>query len=197
MARSRIVLPRTGPLLALLLLVGCPPAQVEPEAAVPSSAPAAGVIQIQVDPEVKAQVAPKGPSPAEQRVLGALDEGRARAASCYQAAVARDPYLYGEVVLRLALDAQGRVLQAESVMDTVGDRELVSCVERLAQALAYPAPGGEGLTLRYPFLFTSDLTPPEVIRAMQLHHGLLDEERPSVEAGAPEHVPEPGTVETW
>lgn len=184
-----------------LAVIGCAP-KVAPPAAAPEAAsgavPTAGVIEVQVDPVAAAQAKPTGPDKAEQAVLEALVAAQPRATSCYTAALEADPYLYGEVVVRLALDAEGRVLEAVSLMDTVGDRELVSCVERLAHALSYPAPGGEGLSLRYPFLFTSNLTPPEVVRAMKAHHGLIEEGTPgTVDIEAPGRVPDEGTIEGW
>ncbi len=186
--------------LAVLSLVlgGCPPKAPPPEAApVATGVPTAGVISVQVDPAVAAQAKTKGPSRAEEAVLRALDDAQPRAVSCYTAALQNDPNLYGDVVVRLVLDAEGRVTEASSVMDTVGDRELVSCVERLAHALSYPEPGGEGLSLRYPFLFTSNLTPPEVVRAMKVHHGLIHDEPGTADIEAPERQPLQGTVETW
>ena len=186
--------------LFLALSVGCP-AQVPPEAPVPSAGPAptAGVVSVQVDPAAVAQApSSRGPSAAEERVLQVLDGARERAISCYTRALQADPYLYGEVQMRLVLDAEGRVVEASSRMDTVGDLELVRCVERSVQGQHYPAPGGEGLTMRYPFLFTSDLTPPEVVRAMKANAGLLEEEPrgldlETLEGGPTDH----GTVETW
>jgi hypothetical protein len=127
-----------------------------------------------------------------------LDGARERAVSCYTRALQSDPRLYGEVRIRLNLDATGRVVEALSIMDTVGDRELVGCVERLVQAQHYPAPGGEGLSLRYPFLFTSDLTPPEVVRAMKLQHGLIEEELPGLDLETLDGGPTgQGTIDTW
>ena len=185
--------------LASLLCGAClervPPAPAAAPA--PAPVPVAGIVRVQVDPAQRAQAQPKGPSAAELAVLAALDEARPRATSCYQAALVRDPYVYGEVLVRIALDPAGRVEDASAVLDTVGDRELVACVERLTQALRYPAPAGSGLQLRYPFLFSSDLTPPEVVRAMMAQHGLLQEDALEADMEAPERAPAPGTLETW
>jgi hypothetical protein len=195
--------PLTAPATALCLLalaVGCPE-KVPPAAPVPDPGPAptAGVVSVQVNPEAVARAgANRGPGSAEERVLQVLHTARERAVSCYTQALQADPYLYGEVLVRLVLDGEGRVVEASSRMDTVGDLELVHCVERLVQAQQYPAPGGDGLELRYPFLFSSDLTPLEVVRAMKAAHGLLDEEPAgldleTLDGGPTSH----GTVETW
>jgi TonB family protein len=183
--------------VALLALVGCPP-KVPPGVAPPVAAlpPAAGVVQVQVDPTLARQNPARKP-PAEVAALQVLDGARPRAASCYQAALARDVAIHGEVLVRVVIDPGGRVRSVEAVMDTVGDRELVSCVERLVEALRFPAPGQEGLNLRYPFLFSTDLTPPEVVRAMLAAHGLIEEEAQRVDVEDPERESSSGTVETW
>jgi hypothetical protein len=189
------------PLLALSLM-GCPE-QVPPESPVPARTgepPSVGVVSVQVDPEAVARaLAQKGPSDVETAVLAVLDAASERATSCYTQALQSDPYLYGEVVVGLMIDGDGGIARAESVMDTVGDRDLVSCVERTVQAQRFPSPGGEGLELRYPFLFTSDLTPPEVVRAMKAHHGLIEEGKPgTLELETLDGAdPAGGTIDTW
>jgi len=153
---------------------------------------------------VEAQVArPEGAPPPVRPVAGAEGQARAaleaslpRARACYEEALARSAWVYGEVVVRITVRADGTVEDAASVLDTVGDPALVSCVERTAQAASLPAPGAGGLVLRYPFLFTSDVTPPEVVRALRQQYGLLPEDdAPAIEA--PQRAPAPGTVETW
>jgi outer membrane biosynthesis protein TonB len=157
------------------------------------------LVQVQIAPEQKAAAvaAPKGPTPVEEAALRVLDEARPRAATCYQAALARDVNIYGEVLVRIAVGSDGRVTEAASSLDTVGDHDLVTCVEDMVRALSFPAPGGDGLTLRYPFLFSSDLTPPEVVRAMLEQHGLLPQEPADPDIDAPDRIPPSGTVETW
>jgi hypothetical protein len=197
-----MTLPRSLAILLSLTALGCPE-QVPPESAVPSRSgppPSVGVVSVQVDPEAVARaLAERGPSDREVAVLSVLDAARERATSCYTQALQRDPYLYGEVVMGLELGAGGGILEAVSVMDTVGDRDLVNCVERLVQAQRFPAPGAEGLVLRYPFLFTSDLTPPEVVRAMKAHHGLIDEGEPGTLdlETLDGSDPRGGTFDTW
>ncbi len=187
--------------LAALLLAGCLE-KVPPETPVSTSSgtpPAVGVVEVQVDPEAVARaMAERGPSDIELAVLKVLDASIARATSCYTKALQADPYLYGEVIVRLVLDADGGIVEAASSMDTVGDAELVSCVERLVQAQRFPAPGGQGFTLRYPYLFTSDLTPPEVVRAMKVHHGLIEDELPGLDLETLDGAdPSTGTIDTW
>jgi len=194
----------SGSLLAIfatVTLCGCLE-QVPPESAVPAitgTPPSAGLVSVTMDPEALAKaLAERGPSDIEMGVLRVLDTASDRAASCYTKALERDPYLYGEVLLRLDLDAEGRVSQAASSMDTLGDQDLVGCVERLVQALHFPAPGGEGMSLRYPFLFTSDLTPPEVVRAMKANHGLLEDEAPGLDLETLDGAdPSTGMYDTW
>ncbi|MFH1468721.1 MAG: AgmX/PglI C-terminal domain-containing protein [Pseudomonadota bacterium] len=194
-------MPRALPsiLAASVLLCGCPP-KAPPESAVPAGPPpAVGVVQVQIDPvqRAAAAAAPKGPTPVEQAALRVLDEARPRVTTCYQAALARDVNTYGEVLVRIVVDGEGRVTEAAASLDTVGDRELVTCVEDLVRSIAFPAPGAAGLTLRYPFLFSSDLTPPEVVRAMMEQHGLLPREPNDPDVDDPERTPPTGTVETW
>ncbi len=187
--------------VVLALAVGCPE-KAPPESAVqqPGEPPTAGVVSVQVDPEAVARaLAEKGPSEGELAVLRALDGARERAVSCYTQALQKAPYLHGEVLMRLKLDADGQIIEASSRMDTVGDLDLVGCVERLVQAQRYPAPGGQGIELRYPFLFTSDLTPPEVVRAMKANHGLLEgEEQQGLDLDTLDGAdPSTGTIDTW
>ncbi|MBN1335876.1 MAG: AgmX/PglI C-terminal domain-containing protein [Deltaproteobacteria bacterium] len=142
---------------------------------------------------------PGSPEVPAAQVLGgagALESSLPRIRACYDEALARRPEIYGEVVLRIAVQPDGSVQDAVSVLDTVSDPQLVRCVERAAHAARLPAPGPEGLLLRFPYLFTSTRTPPEIVRALQRQHGLLPREEPPA-ADAPPLLPAPGTVETW
>ena len=171
-----------------------------PEPPVPKASSKAGVtlVQVAVDPGAAHVPPPRVDDDAEAAIIAVLDQAQPRAVSCYQAALKRDPYVYGEVLVRLELGDDGALKAAEAVMDTVGDNELVSCVERLVASLRYPRPRSALEAIRYPFLFTSDLTPPEVVRAMKAADGLIEEEEQgTVDVDAPDGGPPVGTVETW
>lgn len=127
----------------------------------------------------------------------AIDAAQPQALACYQAALARDPMAYGEVVVNVAVDASGRSRQASVALETVGDDALIACIEGLVRNVQFPAPTQPQVQGRYPFVFTSDRTPPEVVRTLQERYGLLPQE--PVENPKKTVVPslEPGTVETW
>lgn len=86
----------------------------------------------------------------DQAVVRVLDVGRVAFTRCFERATTADP-LAGtlKVQLRIDLDAMGRVTRATSDADVAG---LSRCLERVAHALPFPAPGRPatvGLPLHY------------------------------------------------
>ena len=127
-----------------------------------------------------------------------LQGAGAAATTCYGAALSRMPDLHGEVIVRFAIDADGQAKDVTTSLTTIGDLEMVQCVEQVVSQLAFPVPSKASLTVRYPFVFTSDRTPPEVTRTLLTRYGLLEEE----ESGSDftledESPPTEGTYQTW
>lgn len=177
-------------------LPGCP-RQTQP--APVASAVGGTLIQAQVPVGPGAATGQVSQVPTEwDGMVAAVDREKPQALACYQAALARNPQAYGEILVRVVVDGEGRARDAAMVLDTVGDDILVSCIEGLVRAVQFPIPSGPGVTGRYPFVFTSDLTPPEVVRTLQSRVGALPPEPPPSDPLQLKDVPPtPGTVETW
>ena len=162
----------------MILLLGCAPKL--PPAPPPSQG--AGLVEV-------SGVAPK--VPLRQQLLTAL--GGAGVAPCYEAALARDPQLWGEIVVRFVVTT-GAVTEAGVHLSTVADEQAEACVLDAVRAL--PFPGIASSTVVYPFVFTSDATPPEVARALKVKYKLLPPE-PEGDPGDPREESPPGVVYLW
>lgn len=162
----------------ILALLGCVPKPVEPAAA-PSRV---GLV------EVKGVA---GKAPLRESLLRAL--ATAAVTPCYEAALARDPGLYGEVVVRFTVDA-GRVSEVGTLLTTLGDATAEACVVEAVRAVPFPGMGTPAITVVYPYLFTSDATPPVVARALKARYGLLPPDPTEIDPKKP--APE-GTIYLW
>lgn len=131
----------------------------------PTPPAGAGFVEAHVD----------APPTAERAAVLAVLSG-ANAASCYDAALARNPNAYGEVVVRFSLDAAGVVTDSVPSLATLGDDEAARCVADLVRTLHFAPPSHAGLKVVYPFVFTSNATPPEAARALKLRYGLIVED---------------------
>jgi hypothetical protein len=168
---------------ALTPLVACVSTHAPAEA--PPPVPSAGFVQAQ---------APTGTTAREQylSVLRAAPVTR-----CYTALLQREPTAWGEVVVRITVGAAGEVRSAESHLATLPDEDTVRCVLAVARTLQFPTPPREGTTLLYPWVFTSDRTPPEAARALRIRYAGEAEVPPGDPhdpRGAP---PPPGTITLW
>lgn len=177
-------------MIALALALGC--AHEPPEAAVVASAS-----------HISAPPAEQGlPAGAERdRMLAALKTGDPAISACYQQALGRDPKVYGELVLWIELTADGAVRALKPEFSTLPDPALSACVLDAVRALKFPTPSRDGLTLRYPYVFTGPSTPPEVTRALLLRHGLIAPEEPTLSTedlkGDPDAPPPAGVIISW
>lgn len=170
------------------LLLACAAKQAEPEPMVSSGQ------------HVVAELPADALLPERDRMRAVLDQANPAFQACYTQALARDPLAYGQITLRVVLDAQGQVEQGTALLSTLGDAQAEACVEEAARALVFPAPSRPGLAMRYPVVFTSQLTPPEVTRALLLNNGLLtlEEEEAALQEAAQTGEPlEKDWVETW
>ncbi|MCB9761587.1 MAG: energy transducer TonB [Alphaproteobacteria bacterium] len=173
-------------MLTLLALAACaaPPAATPPPAA-------SGHVQLPAS-------AVPGDGGERGRMRSALDASAAALTPCYSEAVQRDPAAYGALVVRLALDAEGGVTEVLTELSTLGDPAFDACAVAVLAARRFPPPNHPGLTLRYPYVFTTALTPPEVTRALLIRHGYLAPEPLPTDPLELENTPAPkGSIETW
>jgi hypothetical protein len=182
--------------LLFLLMFACPKT-VEPEAepGVPRALPATHV-------QAKAPARAPVLSPVEERdrVLVVLQTTGEPALACYTEALSSQADLYGELRVRLKIAPDGSVPEVATTHSTLRNPALESCVHTVVKNLAFPVPGKkEGLTVSYPFLFTSDLTPANIVRGLKIKNGLLDPatERMSEEPDANPVNGEEGWWSAW
>ncbi len=175
-------------MLSLLMVLGCAARQGEP---VPS--PSLGQ-------HVVAELPENAMLPERQKMLAVLERANPAFQACYAQALARDPLAYGQVTLRVVLDATGQVQEGVALLSTLGDAQAEACLEQATGALVFPVPSRPGLAMRYPVVFTSQLTPPEVTRALLLNNGLLtlEQEQAALQQAAESgETLEKSWVETW
>ncbi len=152
--------------MLFLLLLGCP------KSSVPETAPALPVTHVQA--VLGGEGATKVRSERDA-ILEVLQQTNAAALDCYVSALAAHPNIYGEHRVRIHVGSDGSVLSAQTIIGTLNHAGLEACVLELVEGLSFPKPTqADGLWVSYPFLFTSDATPPEVVRALRIRHGLLN-----------------------
>ncbi len=167
-----------------VLLAACAPKK-PPEELPPPPAPAAGLV------EVTGMAAKASPKELLRRTLATAVVG-----PCYEAALVRDPRLYGEVVVRFTALADGRVEEASVHLSTLGDAAAEACVLDAVRALSFPGVTPDRLTAVYPFVFASDATPPEVARSLKVRYGLLPPD-PESDLTDPKAQTPTGMVYLW
>jgi beta-lactamase regulating signal transducer with metallopeptidase domain len=90
---------------------------------------------------------------------------------CYERRLAVDPTLSGTVVIHWNIAEGGEVPEACITGDTVGDKELVACVNKLVlEGGRFPAPRGGPVNVSFPFVFTARagvFYPMDTLRAMR------------------------------
>jgi hypothetical protein len=162
----------------IFALLGCAP-KLPPEPLPPKNA---GLVEI-------TGVAPR--VPLRQQLLTTL--ATATVTPCYEAALARDPQSWGEIVIRFVVTA-GAVTDASVHLSTLGDDLAEACVVDAVRALVFT--GVASTSVVYPFVFTSDATPPEVTRALKVKYKLLPPE-PEGDPRDPRDESPPGVVYLW
>jgi hypothetical protein len=74
--------------------------------------------------------------------------------TCYEGRLAHNADLFGKVVARWKVGADGRVTIAEVVDDTVKDKPLADCIVNAILGWQFPKPKGGGIVVvTYPFVF--------------------------------------------
>jgi len=176
----------------LLLLLACPKtAEPEPGTASPSL-PATHVQATAPEETVSG-----APLAERDSILAVLHSTADPALSCYTTALAGQSDLFGEMRVRLQIAADGSVQEVSTTHSTLRSGSLEACVLEVVKELSFPAPSGDkGLVVSYPFLFTSDVTPANVVRALRIRNGLLD---PSTEilSDEPDADPVAGEEGWW
>jgi hypothetical protein len=178
----------------LLLLLAC--------SASPPQSPAAngdeGLIQIRTAPD--GETAAVSAMSDKDRVFSVFRQSQAAMADCYVVALEQAPMLYGELVVGVTLNAAGEISNPEFVFTTIGDETMKACVLEKVAGLTFPALQRESVKASYPYLFTSDRTPPEVVRALKVRHGLMPPDPAGNSEQDPDAPPQRGQngwYETW
>jgi hypothetical protein len=157
--------------LFLLLIFACPKT-IETEAE-PVESRALPATHVQAKAPERAPVT----SAVEERdrVLVVLQTAGEPALACYTEALSSQADLFGELRVRLKIAPDGTVPEVATIHSTLRNPSLETCVHGAVKDLAFPVPSKkEGLTVSYPFLFTSDLTPTNIVRGLKIKNGLLD-----------------------
>ena len=178
-------------MLSIFVLLGC--------ATTPQHATAAqdGVIHVSTGESGSREVAPMS---MQGRIRAVFLESQSGLVDCYLPALERDPMRYGEIVVGVTIDPSGKVTETGVAFSTISDTVMMDCVLETTKTFEFPSHDREQIRASYPFLFTSDATPREVVRALKVRHGLIppdpivrDEEGKEPE---PAHGQD-GWYETW
>ncbi|WP_438007992.1 AgmX/PglI C-terminal domain-containing protein [Sorangium sp. So ce321] len=81
--------------------------------------------------------------------------------SCYEAALAGAPELWGRLAIRFHVTDSGAVDEAFEVESRFPDERLTRCVLRRARAMTFPAPAGGDLRFVMPLRLSPDLPRPD------------------------------------
>jgi hypothetical protein len=74
---------------------------------------------------------------------------------CYERGLHRDPSLAGRVTTRFVIARDGTVSVALDAGSDLADPDVVSCVVRAFEALAFPEPAGGTVAVIYPLTFSA------------------------------------------
>ncbi len=73
---------------------------------------------------------------------------------CYESALARTPGLHGKVVMKWAINSDGRVTQATTAETQMNNATVESCLSSRVKSWVFPPPRGGGIVIvTYPFVF--------------------------------------------
>lgn len=179
-----------------VLLAACAKPKEPPPAPVAARASHITVDTTQIEGLAVGMLAGDTERAAIKRVIG---EAEPAVAVCYQRAIQKEPYTWGTLELGFTIDADGEVDEVAVRLSTVPDRDLERCVVGVVEKLEFPRPSEAGLRVSYPFLFTSDLTPAPIVRALEITYGLRDPdmETQDYDGRSPPARGEQGWWESW
>src|SRR4051812_11773017 len=80
-----------------------------------------------------------------------------RVRSCYREALGKTPGLFGVVAVGMKVAGDGKVGERWIAMSTVGDPVLEGCALKAFEGLIFPAPGGDGVEVRFGMLLSVDI----------------------------------------
>jgi len=96
-------------------------------------------------------------------VMGALDRAvidshirrnLAKIRWCYEKELAKNPSLYGRIVINFTISGTGAVSQSKVNRTTMGNETVESCVSNQIRTISFPPPRGGGIVIvNYPFVF--------------------------------------------
>jgi Ca-activated chloride channel family protein len=75
--------------------------------------------------------------------------------NCYQAGLARDPWVAGRLTVRFVIGRAGSVVSAVNGGDDLSEKGIISCVLGLLRATPFPEPESEFVTVAFPVFFRS------------------------------------------
>lgn len=86
----------------------------------------------------------------EDVVLQHMDEIRA----CYQGELAKNPKLFGKLVVKFVIATDGRVSSATTKSSTLNNKTVEEGINELFKTFKFPEPKGDGVVIvSYPFVF--------------------------------------------
>ena len=153
-------------------------------------------LHVSVPVDVDASEETLQPLSERDQILGVLRTAQDAATACYTEGLAEDPRLYGELVSEVVIGADGGVMETGVAFSTLTQVAMVDCVQQVVAGLSFPQLRRDEIVVRYPFVFTSDRTPREVVRALQIRNGLLDPGSEFV-SEEPDAVPARGENGWW
>lgn len=103
---------------------------------------------------VKAQPAPTGHFADERQAKNVLDRNHGAMKNCYERSLRRDPSLRGRVVLKLVVNASGKVSSAKVQGETLHDNAMNECMEIHARTMTFPQPVGGSVQTNVPYVFS-------------------------------------------
>ena len=156
--------------LGVLACAGKGNAEIEP-----TQGSSAGLVRVETGkPAPDNQAAIDTTRTERDDILEVLKTSQPAAQGCYAEGVERNPSLHGDLVARVDIQGDGTVGAASVTRTTLRDEEVGACVVAALQQLRFPSPSKDPLVVSYPYVFVSDLTPPEVVRALYIKYGFID-----------------------
>ena len=141
----------------------------------PTQSATAGLLRVETGrPSAENQAAQDAHRSERDEILAVLQSSQPAAQACYAEGVGRNPSLYGDLVARVTIVGSGVVSDATITRTTLRDDRVTACVTTALLTLGFPAPSKDPLVVSYPYVFVSDQTPSEVVRALYIKYGFID-----------------------
>jgi eukaryotic-like serine/threonine-protein kinase len=93
-------------------------------------------------------------SPGE--VTAVINRHLGQIQGCYEAGLLRNSSLAGQITFEWTVNSTGNVSNAREISSTLGDGQVSNCIIGVIRRMKFPSPtGGDSVTIRYPFMFSS------------------------------------------